>query len=378
MLKLFFSLLAVASISAFACTSWIISPEASETGTYIMHKTRDWGGGKEVDVRLFHHQREGGKYKALAFSPYMLFNEKGLGMIDTYVPPTRDGEHDKTFYIGTLMSMVVCNCATVQEALAMLEGFVKDGKRPVSEHYSLCDGKEAAVVEITPQHIAYRITKHGFSVHTNHHIYPEIAYLIKNTKINSGVASATRLHITQNILAEHLKEKGKISLVDTLALSRFADPEYKGMCPFRNGTVCASDFIAPAEQAGILGTLLICPGPTKYAPSIPIPLSISKIPAVLENGDFGKLVYQIKRNLPEDASVQPRLIALEQGFWKEYNETYAAAKKKFDAGDVDGFKAMLQGLVEKQTEQAYELVKTILTEKNIPLQNPNPEPKPAD
>ena len=186
--RLVLSFAAIVSVSAFACTSWIITPEASETGTYIMHKTRDWGGGKEVDVKLYFSKfEEQSKYKVLAFSPYMLFNEKGLGMIDTYVPGTTDGPHNKDLTIGRLMKLVVHNCATVDEAIAMMEGFVKDGMRPISEHYSLCDGKVAAMVEIAPQHIAYKKITNGLSVHTNHHIFPEIACLIKDTSLDAGV-----------------------------------------------------------------------------------------------------------------------------------------------------------------------------------------------
>ena len=212
------------------------------------------------------------------------------------------------------------------------------------------------MVEIAPRHIAYKKITNGLSVHTNHHIFPEIACLIKDTSLDAGVKSATRLHITKNILVKHLNEKGKVGVEDILALARYDNPKYPGQCPFRSSSVCASDFIATAENTGMLSTLRILPGPPKYTPAIPVPFSVTKIPAVLENGQFGKLAYEVKRNLPDDEGVQKQFNELERKFWKEYNDNYNAAKKEFEQGNVDKFKAMMQELLERQVDEAYKLL----------------------
>ena len=361
MLKLFFNTFVLLAVSVYACTSWVIAPDSSETGTFIVHKNRDWGGGKEIDVRLYISEIEGGKYKVLAFSPYMLFNEKGLGIIDTDVPNTVDGPSNPTLNIGAVFNLVAHNCASVQEALETLEKLVKDGMKPKRDHYTICDGKETAVVELTSGHIAWRKIANGFSVHTNHYIFPEVAYLVKSTALDGRIKSGTRLLITQDFLARTRNEKGRLGLRDTLTLARFQDNEkYPDTCPFRNSTVCAADYIAPPENAGLLGTLLICPGPTRFAPAIPVPLAVTTIPAVLENGEFGKLAYRLKRERPDDDAIIPKFNELEQRFWEDYSANLKEAKSLLDSGDQQGFRQKLQSLLDRQVAQAFALMNELL------------------
>ena len=189
MSKLFFGAFALLILSSFACTSWVIAPDYSETGTFVVHKNRDWGKGNEIDVKLYFSEIDGGKYKVLAFSPYMLFNEKGLGIIDTDVLDSVDGPHNPELNIGAVFNLVAHNCATVQEALENLEQLVKEGKKPKRDHYTLCDGKETAVVELTSGHIAWRKITNGFSVHTNHSLVQAVPWLLSAVHPHPGTLS---------------------------------------------------------------------------------------------------------------------------------------------------------------------------------------------
>jgi hypothetical protein len=262
-----------------------------------------------------------------------------------------------------MFNLIAHNCANVQEALEVLESLVKDGKKPKRDHFTLCDGKEAAVVEMTSGHIAWRKITNGFSVHTNHYIFPEIAYLMKGTSLEGRIKSGTRLLITQNYLVKTRNEKGRIWLCDSLALSRLQDNEnYPDTCPFRNSTVCAADYIAHPDNPGLLSTLLICPGPTRYTPAIPVPIAITKISAVLENGEFGKLAYRLKREMPDNDKVMARFNELEQHFLEEYKTAFKEAKNVLDDGDRQAFIERLQKLLESQVERAYTLMNEILKE----------------
>ena len=114
MLKSLVALTTAAAITLEACTVWVLAPDSNETGTFLLHKTRDWGDGKEISVNLFFSKCPESKYRVLAFSPYMLFNEKGLGMVDTAAPLTTDETPDmKCINIGTTMNRIVHNCANV-------------------------------------------------------------------------------------------------------------------------------------------------------------------------------------------------------------------------------------------------------------------------
>ncbi len=361
MLKSLIALSTAAAISLEACTVWILAPDSNETGQFVLHKTRDWGDGKEIPVTLLKPEFPDGKYKVLAFSPYMLFNEKGLGMVDTSTPMTTDETPGlEIINIGNTMNRVIHSCANVKEGLAMLEAFTKDGTNPKHDNYMLCDPNEAVIVELSPKHIAYRKVTQGFAVHTNHHIFSE-SFAISKGKLESNIKSATRMLITQDALARSLQEKGKITMEDTMALSRFRDDEkYPGICPFRNSTVCAADYIPDSDYPGLLGTIRICPGPPRYTIAIPVPIGINRIPEVLESGNFGKRSYEIKCNLPDDENALAQFQQMEQHFWSEYLEQHAEAKKLLGNNEKDKAMEMLQALFDKQVAEAYNLLKQLL------------------
>ncbi len=361
MLKSLVALTTAAAITLEACTVWVLAPDSNETGAFVLHKTRDWGDGKEISVNLFFSRYPESKYKVLAFSPYMLFNEKGLGMVDTSAPRTTDETPDmKCINIGTTMNRVVHNCANVKEALAMLEGFTKDGTNPKHDNYMLCDPNDAVIIELSPKHLAYRRIANGFAVHTNHHIYQEMFHLSAG-KLEGVAKSGTRLQITQDFLAKAFQEKGKITLDDSMALARYSDNEkYPQMCPFRNSSVCSADYIPDREYPGLLGTIRICPGPPRYTVAIPVPIGIPHIPKVLENGDFGRLSYEIKRNLPDDENALAKFQEMEQRFWKEYLENTAKARELLKQNDQEAFQNQIQTLFDKQVEEAFALLKSLL------------------
>ena len=346
------------------CTVWILAPDSNETGHYVMHKTRDWGNGEEMPVKLFFSRYPQGKFKVLAFSPYMLFNEKGLGMVDTSAPKTTDDAPDlKCLKIGTTMNRVVHNCATVQEALKTLDGFTKDGvTNPRHENYMLCDAHDAAIVELSPRHIACRHVANGFAVHTNHHILQEMLSLSQG-KLEGLIKSATRMMITQDALAKSYQAHGKITLEDTLALSRCQDKEnYPDTCPFRDSSVCAVDYIPEGDSPDLLGTLRICPGPPRYTIAIPVSMGITDIPAVLRNGDFGKRSYEIKRKYLDDDTILVRFQEMEQRFWKNYLDTIAQAKELLALKQPEAFRMMVQSLLDKQVAEAYALLENLLND----------------
>lgn len=361
MKKIIAEIVVAVSMELMACTAWVTAPDVSAGGKLFIHKTRDWGEGKEVPVALQYTTTPGGKYRVLAFSPYMLFNEKGLGMIDLALPKTKDYPQDENTVqnIGTTMQKVSFFCATVQEALEKLTSMTQDGSNPKTDTYILCDTKEAIIVEISPKHIASQIIRRGVAVHTNHFIFPEMAYLSKGT-VEGAIKSATRLYVTTGQLTGKINEHDKISIADSVAVARFHDEKYPNMCPFRNSTVCASDYIPDAEYPDVLGTVNIIPGPPCYAVAIPIPMGIKTIPAVLENGDFGKLAYKLKRSEIEEMSVQEKFLPLEEKFRQEYEVTLDTARKLLQENKREEALDLLQKLTDKQVTEAYGLMQDIL------------------
>ncbi len=361
-------LLFAAAVPVIACTTWIVTPEMNETGKMFLHKTRDWGGRKEVPVHFFFSQYEKSKYKVLANSHYQLLNEKGLAMMDTSAPKTTDMPEGKKKYttIKEIMAEVVHNCANVEEALAVLENMTRNGSDPVSENYLLCDPHEAAVVEISPKNISVKKIKKGFTVHTNHHIHQEMLHLSKGS-LKGNVKSATRMLIAQDWLARAIQDHGKVTMADSMALSRFSDEEnYPDMAPFRGCTVCASDIMPDPENPALFSTIRICPGPMKYVPAIPIPMAIQEIPEVLKNGEMGKLAYKIKRGRPDNSEYISLFVQFEENAWKEYLAALEEGRKLLKEGKSDVYLKNIQSLVDRQVAEAYSLMEKVLAGQNAP------------
>ncbi|NMA20525.1 MAG: hypothetical protein GX927_08090 [Lentisphaerae bacterium] len=363
MKKLITIIVAAIMIELMACTVWVTAPDVSANGKLFIHKTRDWGKGKEIPVTLRHATMpSGGKYRTLEFSPYMFFNEKGLAIVNTLLPKTADYPTDgsKLHNIGPTMRKVIFSCATVQEALEMLTKMTQDGSNPNASTYVLCDTREAAIAEVSPKHISHRIISRGVAAHSNHFSSPEMAYLSKDTT-DKVIKSATRLHVTTGLLIDKMKDDGKISIADSVDVSRYHDDEkYPDMCPFRNSTVCASDYVPDAEYPDVLGTLHIVPGPTCYAVAIPIPMGIKKIPEVLENGSLGKLAYQLKRSKIDGKTLKEKFFPLEENFRKEYEATSDTARKLLRDNQREDALELLQKLADKQVAEAYALMQDIL------------------
>ena len=344
-----------------ACTVWIIAPDSSSTGGFIIHKTRDRSIWKKLLTRMRWLPKEEGKMRLLEFGDYMYMNENGLFIFNTNIPKTRDAVKDME-KILTIMRDVVSVCPDIDSAEKMLREYVSNGKNPWHSFYIISDHTGAVMVEISPTNIATRRIDKGFAIHSNHFIFPEMAYL-NNCAEGAAVPSATRLEVTRNEMGRMLSEKGKLSEMDSLEISRFAPAKYPNMCPFRDSTVCGADYIPDSEFPSLLGTLLVTPGPPRYAPAMSVPICIGNIPEPLENGELGKLSYEVKEKFPKDEAVLEKFRELEKRMRSEYVQCHNKARNLLHDNKLEEAKKVLEENVTSQVKAIHELYMEILPKK---------------
>ena len=113
------------------CTSWIIAPDASSTGTYIVQKNRDYRRQNLLSLRLY--RSAPGRYKVISVSDLWTtgsgaaMNEKGL-MIVQNDPASREPHPRKISTSSvTVMRYVAEHCATLDEAVATIKEFYAKG-----------------------------------------------------------------------------------------------------------------------------------------------------------------------------------------------------------------------------------------------------------
>ena len=374
MKKIIVTVLLAAVAAVNACTVWIIAPDSTQSGGYIIHKTRDRSIWRKLLTRLRWLPEEEGKFRVLEFGDFMYMNEKGLFIFNTNIPKTRDATKEM-YRILTLMQDVARACHDIDSAEKMMREYVTGGKNPWHSFYIVSDHTGAIMVEMSPTGFASRRIEKGFAVHSNHFVFPEMAYLNNCADGATTVPSATRLEVTRNEIARMLGEKGKLSEMDSLEISRFAPAKYPNMCPFRDTTICGADYIPDSEFPSLLGTLLVTPGPPFYAPAMSIPICIGNIPEPLENGDLGKLAYQVKEYFPKNVKVLDRFRELEKRLRAEYLECLGNARKLIKEGKTDEAKKLLDENVAAQSKAVHELFKDVL--KDAPKDAPKEDVKEA-
>ena len=359
MLKMIVCALLSAIMAVNACTVWIIAPDSSTTGQFIIHKTRDRVNWRKMQTKLrWYPDKTEGKYRLLEFGDWMYMNEKGLFIFNTNIPKAKDAV-EKMESISVTMRNVASQCADIDSAIALLKSYVNGERKTRHTFYIVSDHTGAVMVEISATRIACRKIENGFAVHSNHFFFPEMAYL-NNAPVEKTLPSATRLEVSRDAIGSRLAEKGRLSEMDSLEISRLSLEKYHNMCPFRDSTVCCADYLPDSEYPGVLGTLLITPGPSRYAPAMSVPISIGAIPEVLENGELGRLSYEVKEKLPKDEASLEKFRALETQLRREYLECQETARKLLREGKNDEAGKLLDENVARQAKGVLELFKEVL------------------
>ena len=348
-------------MAVHACTVWVLAPDITTSGKFIIHKTRDRGIWRKLETKLRWYPGEtAGKLRLLEFGDWMYMNEKGMFIFNTNIPKCKDAVKDMEG-IATTMRYVASQCPDIESALKMLKDLVESKEHNIKHtFYIISDHTGAYMVEISTTKISYRKVENGFAVHTNHFFFYDMAHLF--IPEDGGIKSAIRLQITNSNLAKKLAKQGKLSEMDSLETSRFVmpDKQYPEMSPFRTSTVCCADYLPDTEYPGILGTLFLTPGPSRYTAAMSVPISIGKIPAPLEDGTLGKLSYQVKDKLPMNEATLDKFRALETRLRQEYVACQENARKLLKENKTDEAKKMLDENVAKQSDALMQLFKEIL------------------
>ena len=344
-----------------ACTVWILAPDSTSTGGFIIHKTRDRSIWRQLKTIMRWLPREEGKYRLLEFADYMFMNEKGLFIFNTNIKNSKDTMKGME-RITTTMMKVASSCANLAEAEAFLRALPNSETKPAHTFYIVSDPTGAFMVEISPTSIGIRHIEKGFAVHSNHFYFTEMSHL-NNGTIEKYLPSATRLEVSREAIFRRLEEKGALSELDSLEISRYHNDKYPNMCPFRDSTICGADYIPDKEFPSMLGTLLVTPGPPLYAPAMSVPIGIEAIPSGLEKGDLGKLAYEVKDRFPKNEDNLNKFRALETGLRREFLECQEKARGLMRENKADEARKLLEENVARQADSIEALFKQVLEQK---------------
>ena len=312
------------------CTSWVITPEVSSTGTCILQKNRDYRNQNLLSVRLF--RAAPGRYKIISVTDLWnigsgaAMNEKGL-MIVQNDPASRE-PHTRTIGTSsiTVMRYVAEHCANLEEGVAMVKKFYSTGVCRSGSIYLLADFNTGAIVECTARHVAAAPVEFAYEVRANNFLLPGMLnYSRRSAK--SHLNGANRRFSASEFLRTTVLEKGKVAPVDLMKLARLRDPAqekegFRQVC--MANTLCSTMFVPDRMYPEYLSVAFVALGPPRHTIFLPIPMGLPSMPETLIDSRWATRALNLADKLPIDKAPVKEFEKLEQKFVDEF---YAVREK---------------------------------------------------
>ena len=351
--------------SKTGCTSWFIHPELSSTGTAMLQKNRDYTGQNLISARLFRAMP--GRYKILTVGDLWssgagaVMNEKGVMITQN------DGlcweVQPRKVSVGSVFMLryLAEHCGSADNALAVLQkmyarGFMRDG-----DLYFIADCSKGYVIETTANHIAYSEIKFGFEVRANNYLLPGLRSLGQQ-KRKHFLNGASRRYLASEFLRERAQEKGSISPLDLMDLSRYRDvtlekAQWRQVC--MKNTIASTMMVPDKQYPQYLSTAFISIGPPRHTIYLPIPMAATQIPADVANGEWGLRAFALKDKIGLDHNLLANFKKLETGMVNEFFKVKEQARKLLLAGKRKEAVELLDKNFIKQYNQAKDFLKNL-------------------
>ncbi|MBP5531756.1 MAG: hypothetical protein J6Y54_06995, partial [Lentisphaeria bacterium] len=225
---LFATAFATASLTAAACTSWMIHPSVSHSGRMIVHKCRDNRVGP-LDADIL-HTRNGVKWMRLGANKEPLFavNEYGIATVMndgdpmTLVHPGTDKSlKDARMWssCGSLARQVMAECTSADQAVKLALHYSRSWiKSAHGNSIFVADAKRAFMIDAGPGYAEFKELTGGICIITNCMHFPGIESYSTRTV---GALRSDRAR-EANVRASLKKHKvdGKYTVKGVIATSR--------------------------------------------------------------------------------------------------------------------------------------------------------------
>ena len=340
------------------CTSWIIAPDASSTGTCIVQKNRDYTGQNFLTFRLF--RAAPGRFKVAVVGDLWssgagaVMNEKGLMIVQN--DGTSRWGHARKVNVGCtfILRHIAEHCANLEEAAAMLKKFHTSGIVRSASIYLLADLNSGMIFEGTASHHAAACVNFAFEVRANNYLLPGMRNVSTRSR-KSFLNGSQRRFSALEFLRSTLLDKGKISPADLTKLARLRDPamEKEGnrqVC--MKYTLASTMFVPDRMFPEYLSVTFVALGPTRHTVFLPVPMGVSAVPESLSNGLWGQKALALAKNLPLDHNKLPGYEKLENKFRTEFFAVREKARKLLLARKRKEAVKLLDDLFRKQYQEA--------------------------
>ena len=347
------------------CTSWVITPEVSSTGTSMLQKNRDYRNQNLLSLRLF--RAAPGRYKVLTVGDLWssgagaAMNEKGLMIVQN--DPLSSEYHARKVNTGsvTVMRYIAEHCSTLEDAEAMIRKFYTTGVCRSGSIYLLADFNRGLIVEATPRHVASSWVDFAYEVRANNFLLPGMLHYSKRTA-KSHLNGANRRFSASSFLHSTVIEKGKVSPLDLMKLARLRDEaqEKAGMRQVcMANTLCSTMMVPDRMYPEYLSVAFVALGPPRHTVFLPVPMGLPALPETLADSRWGTKSLKLADKLPMDHPGVKEFEKLEEKFFKEFSETKEKARLLLLQSKFKEAQDLLMELFNKQYKEAGELLTSL-------------------
>lgn len=370
----------MAAVSASACTSWIIPPGKTASGGMIVHKSRD-SYKRPLSAGFL---RQDGKFRWLRVglerdqAAYAM-NECGVVLISNQgdevrhcvdpthrqAPKREDGQWVTACWIW---QQLASECATAREAVDRLRRIVALGQYFGNGDIAMiADPKQAFVLEYsTGGRLQVHEVKADYCVYANGWKLPGMESESVR-KVSLSPNDQIREAVVRKYFHAVRAAGGKLGAPECFAASRLADvptrPVKRGRGPYirkyddqkvysLGGVTFEPDAEFPAE----LSSACIALGSQRHTVYLPVPMCAAKLPAPMENGEWGEWAFRMRELVGDDNPHQGELDAFEKKAYAEFSAARERARKLLRSGRRAEAVKMLNALLERQSREAWTLL----------------------
>ena len=321
--------------SKTGCTSWVVMPDASASGSCMLQKNRDYRGQNLLSIRLF--RAAPGRFKIVTVGDLWstgagaVMNEKGLMIVQNDGPAREPSLNKVNIGCVFMLRLLAEQCSDVAEAEAMMRKLHSAGIVRGSSIYILADPDKSVVIETTGRHLASAPVGFGFEARANNLLLPGMGSLngALRTDREAFLNGENRRYSADTFLLERLREKGLLSPLDLMDCSRSRDPEmekrnWRQVC--MDNTIASTMMVPDRAYPEMLNTVFIAIGPPRHTIYLPVPMGVTEFPEELANGDMGLVAFALKDKYGLDHQQLPRFKALEKELMDGYMAVRAQAR----------------------------------------------------
>ena len=365
------AMLFACALPAWACTSWLLHPEVTESGMMILHKIVDGRySPRDADFRTapngWRWLRIGGYHGGHS---NMAINEKGVA-ITTNGGDLNGQKHPRGERLGIscgpLEAVVMRNCATAAEGAEMLKNIARNRLFLPLKDYGfilmVADARRAFVVEIGDGYAEATELTGGIHVVANAWRLPggeeSSRVNLSGVRGNRAREACAKKSLRESRVNDRYTVRGCIATSRKIRKKEFAEryPFVPGNRKSKNMSVEAASFEIDPEFPAYLSCAYTTIGPQRHTMYLPIPMALEQLPDKIRDGRWAKMAYAHQQAFgPEHADLQ-KITELEDEFLAEFDAARAEARKLLRQGQKDAAVKLLNDCFDRQYAKADKLM----------------------